>query len=207
MSKRKSVNRKAMTATSLLVLIGYVLAVMILLFVILPIGGEFFGLTIGGTAEAANSIDASFNRLMKQIAALELEPEGTQRTEGITVDKDFYLVSFNKGETKNGKASKPPECSGAACLCVCINDDCTKIDVNNNRGRDCRKLPNYNYNAIIAQQGIDGNSGTQQVKKENTYLDGSSGFYFYVKGFKTLLITLQKKTINSVTNLYIGKGK
>ncbi len=203
MRKRiNSGNSKAMTATSLLTLIGYVLGAYIVIFVILPIGGGFFGLTIGGTAEAASSTDGSFFRLLKQIDALKPpKPEGTQLEETITVDKKLYLVGFNRGATNSGKALRPPECGAAACLCVCVNDDCTETDVDNNRGRDCRKLPEYN--AIVAQQGVS----SSEVKQATSYVDNSPGFYLYIKGFKTLSLALQKKIVGSDTNLYIGKSK
>ena len=200
----KSGNRRAMTGTSLLTLIGYVLGAYLLLFVILPIGGGFFGLTVGKTAEAASPTDGGFSRLMKQIGELKPpEPEGTQLAETITVDKKLYFVGFNNGDPKSVTALRPPECGAAACLCVCVNDDCTETDVDNNRGRDCKKL--LGYDAIVAQQGVS----SDEVKQATNYVDGSDGFFFYIKGFKTLSLTVQKKTVgpdtNRVTNLYIGK--
>ena len=192
----QSKNRKAMTATSLVAIFGFVLGVYIIWKLILPVGGGFLGLG-ASKAYAADLTDSSFSRLIRHIDTIK---EGTPVSEDLTIGKGDYLVSFNKGETRNGKAIKPPECSGSACLCICINDDCTKIDVNNNRGRDCRPL--FKYDAIVAQDGIVGNSGSKQ---SNNYLDGSPGFYFYVKGFKTLSVKLQEKTVGGVTNLYIGK--
>ena len=201
----QSKNRKAMTATSLLALIGYVLGATILLFLILPVGRGFFHLGTD-TAYADTLTDSGFSRLIRQ---LDTVGAGTPVKEDLTISKGDYLVSFNKAlDAKNGKAVRPPECGGSACLCICINDDCTKIDVDSNRGRDCRSL--YKYDAIVAQDGIGGNSG---AKQSNNYLDGSPGFYLYVKGFKTLSVVLQEKTVEkkigdkivSVTNLYIGK--
>ena len=200
----QSKNRKAMMATGFLAFIGYVLGAMILFYVILPVGGKFLHLRTG-TAYADTLTDSGFSRLIRQ---LDTVGAGTPVKEDLTISKGDYLVSFNKEGTRNGKAIKPPECGGSACLCICINDDCTKIDVDRNRGRDCRPL--YKYDAIIAQGGIDGNSGSNQPNK---YLDGSPGFYLYVKGFKTISVMLQEKTIEnkigdkivSVTNLYIGK--
>ena len=184
-----------MAATSMLALIGYVLGALILLFLILPVGGRFLG--IGASkANAAALTDSSFSRLIRQ---LDTVGAGTPVKEDLTIGKGDYLVSFNKGETRNGKAIKPPECGAPACLCICINDDCTKIDVNSNRGRDCRPL--FKYDAIVVQDGIGGNSG---AKQSNNYLDGSPGFYLYVKGFKTFSVMLQEKKVGALTNLYIG---
>ena len=190
-------NRKAMTATSLITMFGYVMGVTLVL-LILWLGGGFFGLI--RTAEAATTVDGGFFRMVQKIDLLKSEPQSTQIKEGITVDKNLFLVGFNSGLTRSGKALKPPECGGAACLCICVNDDCTKIDVNNNRGRDCRKLPEYN--AIVAQKGVSSN----EVKQATPYVGSPDGYYFYIKGAETLVLTLQIKTVGPDTNLYIGKS-
>ena len=203
-SKKQFDNRKAVGATSLLTGIGYVLGVTILLFVILPLGGRYLGLTVGGTAHAATSIDGGFARLIEK--AEELGP-GEAVPETLTVDKDFYLVSFNQGEQKNGEAISPPECFAASCLCVCVDDKCEKIDPEKNKGRDCR--PFFQYKAIIAHENLknQGNSGGIQT---NNYvnLDGrseSKGYYFYVRGEKTLSLELTHIDMGGGnTNLYLG---
>lgn len=164
-------NRKAMAPTSILSAFGVVAAVFLLLFVILPVVGGWLGLTVGGTAQAANSIDGGFARLIRQIETLE---EGKEAPVALTVDEDFWLVSFNKGEAKVGNAISSPECGGRTCVCVCIDDTCGKIDIDRNRGRDCRAL--FDYDAIKVN-GVAGNSG---------------GDHFYVKGEKTISVMLKK---------------
>jgi hypothetical protein len=85
-SKKQFDSKKAIGATSLLTVIGYVLGVTILLFVILPVGGRFLGLTVGGTAHAATSIDGGFARLMEVIEQAEKLGPGTALVETLTVD-------------------------------------------------------------------------------------------------------------------------
>lgn len=165
-------DKRAISAVTLLTSIGWVLGALVVLFVILPIGGRFFGLTIGGTAEAATSIDGGFARLVRQIESL---PTGGSAEEALTVDKGFWLVSFNKApDVTTEKATSPPDCNGITCMCVCIDDKCQKIDVDRNRGRDCR--PFYDYDRIEVSGKIDDND------------DGK----LYVKGFKTISFTLKR---------------
>lgn len=200
--------KKAVGATSLLTAIGYVLGVAILLFVILPIGGRFFGLTLGGTAEAATSIDRGFADLVAK--AESLEKPGDSVEHALTVDNGFYLVSFNKGETRTrekgdkgeGRAIKPPECSGATCFCVCIDETCTRIEAEKNMGRDCR--PFYQYNAIIAQEDIKGNYGGKQANPSNKFNDNTEGYYLFVRGDRDDN-TVSVKLLNENNNIYIGK--
>lgn len=199
-------NRRGVGPSSLLTAIGYVLGV-ILLFLILQIGGGYLGLTIGGTAEAATAIDKGFADLIKK--AEELVADKPAVDAGLTVDKDFFLISFNKGEPKNGKAVSPPECNGVSCFCVCIDDKCEDIDVQRSRGRDCR--PVYQYNAIIAEGGAnfkcnDGSKCNLGGKHPSyKYVDESGGksdgYYFYIKGEKTFSVKLRK----SSSNLYLGQ--
>ena len=194
-----------MGPSSLLTAIGYVLGV-ILLFLILQIGGNYLGLTIGGTAEAATAIDKGFADLIKKAEELENDKPVDF---ALTVDKDFFLVSFNKGEPKNGNAVSPPECNSVSCFCVCIDDKCEDIDVQKNRGRDCR--PVYQYNAIIAEGGdnfkCSDDSKCNRGSKHPSYKyvdesgSESDGYYFYIRGEKTFSAKLRK----SGSNLYLGQ--
>ncbi len=204
---KASGNRKAVGATSIFTAIGYVLGVFILL-TILQIGGRFVGLTLVGTAEAATSIDRGFADLVTKAESLEKPEESVDHA--LTVDKGFYLVSFNKGEARarekgdsgEGRAIKPPECSGATCFCICIDETCTKIEAEKNRGRDCRPL--YQYNAIIAQKDIKGNYGGKQANPDNKYHDNTEGYYLFVRGDRDDN-TVSVKLLNKNSNLYIGK--
>ncbi|MBI2141356.1 hypothetical protein HYU16_02935 [Candidatus Woesearchaeota archaeon] len=200
-------NKRGAAPTSLLMAIGYALG-FILFVLILQIAGGKVGLTIGGTAEAATAIDRGFADLTKK--AEELEDSKPPVDFALTVDKDFFLVSFNKApDVKNGNAVSPPECNGVSCLCVCIDDKCEDIDVQKNRGRDCR--PIYQYNAIIAEgddsfkcnDGSECNRGGKHTSYKYVDESGSvsDGYYFYIKGEKTFSAKIRK----SSSNLYIGQ--
>lgn len=193
--------------TGLMTAIGAVLAILIIWWVILPAGAGFFGLTLGRTAAAATSIDNGFSNLIKKVDMLENAEAGTVIDHAFTVDHGFFVVSFNDRETRNGVAVKPPECEGATCLCVCIDETCQSLDIKRGRGRDCRPL--YGYKAVIAQFGINNNNGGEQVDSANEYvsLDGirTTGYYFFVVGSKdagesTVAVKLHKGN----DNLYLG---
>lgn len=189
-----STNKKASSSVTLLTGGRFLFAAVFILLVIFPFFGKrLFGF-IGGTGENAYSIDKGFADLITKVQALS--DGGKAVPHPFTVDDGFYLVGFNYAENTNGKATKPPDCNGIACFCVCTEPTCQKIDVEKNRGRDCRPLPGYT--AIIAQKGIKGNDGQGQP---NNYVDGTNGYYFYIKGEKTVAVNLQRKG----SNLYIGK--
>lgn len=185
--------RKAVGDVSILQVIGLLLALSVLVFIILPLGGRLLGLT-GGKAEAASLVRGLDNLMLK----VEQLKEGGGVPHSLTVDDGFFLVSFNQGENTNWKAKRSVECGTAACLCACIDDKCEKIS-ESKKGRDCRPL--FGYNAVIAQDGIKGNEGKPQ-KEENKYLGTSQGFYFYAEGEKTFSLMVTKKS----NNLNLGKN-
>ncbi len=200
--------KSGMAGTSLMTAIGAVLAVMIILRVILPAGADFLGLSVGKTAAAATSIDNGFSNLIQKVDMLESSNASTVIDHAFTVDKGFFVVSFNDRETRNGAAVKPPECEGATCLCVCIDEACQSLDIKRSRGRDCRPL--YGYKAVIAQSGIRNNKGGEQVDSANEYVspDGirTTGFYFFVAGSKNAEeSTVAVKLHKGDNNLYFGK--
>lgn len=159
---------------------GWVIAALIVVLLILPIGGRWLGVGGGGKAEAAaTSIDRGFADLVTKLELLGTETADGSIVNGLdhtfSIDNGFFLVSFNRGGKLNGKAISPPECSAQACLCVCIDDKCEAIDVQRNRGRDCKIF--YEYSAIKTE--ITGNSGGDQL---------------YIKGLKTVSVKLEKKS-------------
>ncbi|MBI2580768.1 hypothetical protein HYV85_03070 [Candidatus Woesearchaeota archaeon] len=171
-----------------------VLAVALILIVILPFFSDIIGLPFGG-AKNAYAFDNGFARLVRCAEELA-KPDSVPCDVSFTIDDNFYLVAFNMQETTTGKATKPPECNGIACFCVCPDDKCQKIDADKNRGRDCKPVVGYEY--IVAQKDIKGNSGGKQIV---SYTGEPEGRYFYVEGEKTIHVRLQKQD----TNLYIGK--
>ncbi|MBI2175829.1 hypothetical protein HYU40_00580 [Candidatus Woesearchaeota archaeon] len=194
-------NRKGSSDVTILSGGRFLLAAAFIIFIIFPFFGKrLFGF-IGGTGANAYSIDKGFADLITKVK--DLQEGGETVPHPFTVDDGFYLVSFNYVEPTNGKATKPPDCNGIACFCVCTEPTCLKLDVKNNKGRDCRPLPGYS--AIVAQKGIKGNDGQRQV---NTYSDDNEGYYFYVKGEKTVAVNLRRR-ISSLygSMLYIGKIK
>lgn len=177
-----------------------VLAVALIVIVLLPFFGDILGLPFGG-AKAAYAFDNGFARLVRCAEELPGKAAGEICDVSFTIDDSFYLVAFNFKETTTGKATKPPECNGIACFCVCPEDKCQKIDADKNRGRDCKPLTDYGN--IIAQSGIKGNSGGKQAASYiiNQNGDSEEGRYFYVEGEKTIHVRLKKEG----KNLYIGK--
>lgn len=184
-----------MAATSILTLIGYVLGIMAILFIVLPATGRFLHLRIGGAAANANSVDGSMARLIKQVEGLQTPTDAP--VEALTIDSGYYLVSFNNGQDKNGKAVRPSECNGA-CICACIDETCTKINIDQNKARDCRSLQ---FEAIVVQDRVDDNKGAQQ---KVDYLTGP-GYYMNIKGFTTFEVIIEKKDVGGKTNLYLGR--
>ncbi len=158
--------------------------------------GDILNLPFGGGAKTAYAFDNGFARLVRCAEELPGKAAGEICDVSFTIDDSFYLVAFNFKETTTGKATKPPECNGIACFCVCPEDKCQKIDADKNRGRDCKPLTDYGN--IIAQSGIKGNSGGKQAA---SYIGGEEGRYFYIEGEKTIHVRLKKEG----KNLYIGK--
>lgn len=181
----------------------FLLAAAFVLVIFSFFGKRLFGF-IGETGENAYSIDKGFADLITKVQALP-DDGSVAVPHPFTVDDGFYLVGFNYAENTNGKATKPPDCNGIACFCVCTDPTCQKIDVNKNRGRDCRPLPNYQ--AIVAQKGIKGNDGGAQTQKYVRVGSGGEDVdYFYIKGEKTVAVNLKReKLVNGGSGLYIGK--
>lgn len=194
-------NRKGSSDVTILSGGRFLMAAALVILVIFPFFGKrLFGF-IGGTGENAYSIDKGFADLITKVKGIQ-DGGSVAVPHPFTVDDGFYLVSFNYAENTNGKATKPPDCNGIACFCVCTDEKCAKIDATKNRGRDCRPLPGYI--AIIAQNGIKGNDGQKQA---NNYIDGNTGYYFYVKGEKTVAVNLKRENLESGgIGLYIGKA-
>ncbi|MBI2143633.1 hypothetical protein HYU17_00585 [Candidatus Woesearchaeota archaeon] len=173
----------AITPTVIFSAAGWVIAAMIVAFVILPIGGRMFGLTVGGTTANAYSVDRGFADMMSKIDMLgtQIEDEnGNMVTannlpHSFSVDKGLFLMSFNRNQKINNGAESPPECNGQSCLCVCIDEGCLKIDAEHNRGRDCKLF--YEYSAITAVNVMDDTPNDNQL---------------YVRGLKTLSVRLGK---------------
>ena len=194
---RRKITRNTKGSSDVTILSGgrFLLAAAFIILIIFPFFGKRLLGFMGGSEANAWSIDKGFADLITKVNSLS----GTNSEaipHSFSVDDGFYLVSFNHAENTNGKATKPPDCNGIACLCICTDAKCEKIDATKNRGRDCRSLPGYQ--AIVAQEGIKGNDGEAQPKE---YISGDYNRYFYVKGLKTVEIKLTR----SGDNLHIGK--
>ncbi len=194
---RRKITRNRKGSSDVTILSGgrFLLAAAFVILIIFPFFGKRLLGFIGGTGANTFSIDKGFADLITKVQALKDGEVAVPHS--FTVDDGFYLVGFNYAENTNGKATKPPDCDGIACFCVCTEPTCQKLDVKKNKGRDCRSL--QGYNAIVAQKDIEGNDGKIQPNK---YIDGSDGYYFYIKGLKTVKIRLQR---DAGGNLYIGK--
>ncbi len=200
---RRKITRNRKGSSDVTILSGgrFLLAAAFVILIIFPFFGKRLLGFIGGTGANAFSIDKGFADLITKVHCFQDTGCNPIDKSGIpnqfTVDEGFYLVGFNYAENTNGKATKPPDCNGMACFCVCTEPTCQKIDVKKNKGMDCRSL--QGYNTIVAQKDIKGNDGKIQPNK---YIDGSDGYYFYIKGLKTVEIRLQR---DAGGNLYIGK--
>ena len=195
---RRKIMRNKKASSDVMLLSGgrFLFAAAFVLLVIFPFFGKrLFGF-IGGTGENAYSIDKGFADLITKVHDLK-DGGAAVVPHPFTVDDGFYLVSFNLDGNTKGKATKPPDCNGIACFCVCTDQTCQKIDASKNRGRDCRPLPGYTV--IVAQEGIGGNDGA--IQSNEKYASGEYSRYFYVKGEKTVAVNL--KRTGSV--LYIGQ--
>ena len=167
---RFSRNRKASSDVTILSGGRFLLAGAFIILVIFPFFGHRLLSFVGGSGTNANSIDHGFADLITKISSLG---DGDVVPHTLSVDDGFYLVSFNLADNTNGKAIKPPDCNGIACLCVCTDPTCQKIDTSKNRGLDCKPLPDYQL--IVAS--ITGNEGGNQL---------------YIKGLKTVSMKLHR---------------
>lgn len=174
----RNLKKASIAPTAFFSAAGLVLSALVIVSIVLPM---FISIPLGGTAKHANSIDSGFAGLIQKADS----SIGVQVSHALTVDKGFYLVSFNRGGTRNGEALSPPECGAQTCFCVCVSSDCQKIDINNNKARDCRPL--RGYSAVSVSGNIEGNKGGGQL---------------YIKGAKTTSMTIEK----SGTELLL-KGK
>lgn len=204
---RRKITRNRKGSSDVTILSGgrFLLAAAFVILIIFPFFGKRLLGFIGGTGANAYSIDKGFADLITKAQALKDGEVAVPHS--FTVDDGFYLVSFNYAENTNGKATKPPDCDGMACFCVCTEPTCQKLDVKNNRGRDCRSLSSYQ--AIVAQKNIKGNVWNAQPSTNKYFkgvddVTGEEGGYFYVKGLKTMNIKLQRLTREGRTGLYIS---
>src|SRR3989338_3244709 len=173
-----------------------VLSLALVILVMLPFFGDIFGLSFGRSGKAAYSLDNGFARLIRCTEDIAGKPDGTPCYVAFTVDDGFFVVAFDTAVLPSLKATRPPDCNNMACVCICTDKKCEKIEAEKNKGRNCRPL--YDYDYVVAESGIKGNDGGVHPE---SYEDGKPGRHFHVEGEKTIAVRLQRKA----GNLYIGK--
>jgi len=153
--KNRRSGKKASAEFSLLTFIEVAIAVVVIALVIIPMVSRILGLNKPKNTELAKG----FPDLVEK--AEMLKSDGDSLIHVFSVDNDYWLVGFDNGQPTKG-AHEPPVCAGAACLCVCIDDNCaTNADTSANKGQDCKILDSYTKIEVVP--GVKGNDGGAQL--------------------------------------------